>query len=559
MKFDIKKWEYGMVLLSFFFIVSVMFLFWPANTVLGGDDLGFHLNRILGLSDSLNQKNYPFYINAHFLNGYGYAANWFYPDLFLLPLAFYLKLGGSITLGYKVYLVVIQLLMVVSMYSCMYLLTKQKIISWLISWCYIFSSYRLIDHYVRGAVGENLAFLFYPLVVIGLYQLLYKEQKNGLFFLAFGFTGLVYSHVLSVVMMSIIVAVFCAIRWKVFLRNPMILYYLGMSVGLTILLGAFSLFPMLEQMGASNWYYQVHPFANLSSSKGYSVTQFIVSLVKPYTTTPNFIVGIGAVPVILIFSRCFYKGKKTILNQFARSLLSIGLVFLLMTTSVFPIKWFSILDVIQFSWRLNAISTSLLVVSGGIYFSQLEMKPLKKKFYFSVVGIFIILCLQIGQVNKEYQQKYAGVVDTYQGKNYVSQFSLGAGSEYLPATSSKEFIEHRGDKLVELNTNQQVAYTRLSKGIQFSTDFGEQQLKKMELPLIWYKGYEATLNGEKLPIEKNKIGLIQVDTQLKGTIQVYYKGTIIQKVAMIVSISTFLIMSGTFSYFKLRKVGEKWN
>lgn len=549
---SLKKWEYGMIILSLAFIMSIMFLFWPKNVVLGGDDLGFHLNRILSLTESLSQKKYPFYISSNYLNGYGYAANWFYPDILLLPLALYLKVGGSITFGYKMYLVTVQLLMIIIMYSCMHLLTKHRLTSWMVSWCYVFSSYRLIDQYARGAMGENLAFLFYPFVLIGLYLLLYKEDKKGLIYLTAGFTGLVYTHVLSVVMMSVVTAVFCIFCWKIFVKNPKILCYFVVSIANTLLLGAFALFPMLEQMQFNDWRYKVHPFANLSSSTGYSIPQFLSSLVDPLSFNPDFIIGIGLIPILLVISKFFSNDKESKLIHFANNSLIIGMLLLLMTTSLFPIKWLSILDIVQFSWRLNAISTTLLVMAGGIYFSKIEIKELKFRFIFST--ILVIIGIQIVQVNREYQHKYENTVDTYGDINYVSQYSLGAGSEYLPATSSKEFIENRGEKLIELNGNQLVAYKRQINGIEFSSDFGENHLKKFELPLIFYKGYEATVNGEQIPIEKSQTGLIQINTEINGLVQVKYCGTVVQKSSMIISVVAFLIVCGVFVYYKVREV-----
>lgn len=551
MRMALRKWEYGMLLLSLFFVIFVMFLFWPKNVVLGGDDIGFHLNRILSLSEALDKKTYPFYISSHFLNGYGYAANWFYPDVFLLPIALFLKFGGSITTGYKFYLVLVQMAIILVMYSVMFKTTNRRVTSWIVAWLYVFSSYRLIDQYVRSALGENLAFLFYPIVVSGIYQLLYKENRFGTLLLVIGFTGLVYTHILSVIMMFVVILMFCLICFKRLFMNVNIIRELVISAGVTVLLSSFVLAPMIEQMVSNEFYYQTHPFATLSTGTGYSIRSFLSSMITPYMITPQFIVGIGLGPILILLTRYLKKkSQDSILLSFATASAVIGLVFLIMETNLFPIHFFSILDIVQFSWRFNAISTTLLLFSGGIYLSRLQMDIPTTTFYLVVVGLFIILSFQVFQVNQTYQQKYGGTVDTYKNENYVSPFSIGVGMEYMPASGSKLYFKSRGGKVIELISEQSYAYQNLPKGIQFTTDVGAGREKQFELPLIFYKGYEATIDGRKIPISEGKTGLILIKTEKRGVLQVKYVGTWIQKVSLMVSISMFLIIIGYYYIYE---------
>ena len=50
-----------------------------------------------------------------------------------------------------------------------------------------------------GGLGENLAFIFLPIIAAGMYELYVKRTDNW-FLLAFGVTGLMYAHMLSLVM-----------------------------------------------------------------------------------------------------------------------------------------------------------------------------------------------------------------------------------------------------------------------------------------------------------------------------------------------------------------------
>lgn len=59
---------------------------------------------------------------------------------------------------------------------------------------YTFAPYRFVDLYVRGAIGEHVAFIFPPLVMYFLYRLSKKQSMFAIIGGAFAFAGLVLSH-----------------------------------------------------------------------------------------------------------------------------------------------------------------------------------------------------------------------------------------------------------------------------------------------------------------------------------------------------------------------------
>ena len=79
------------------FILSILMMVWyfPEETVTaGGTDLMFHANRFYAIFQSIEFGTFPFYINTHTLNEYGYAANLFYPDFMLIPFALFIPSIG---------------------------------------------------------------------------------------------------------------------------------------------------------------------------------------------------------------------------------------------------------------------------------------------------------------------------------------------------------------------------------------------------------------------------------------------------------------------------------
>lgn len=61
---------------------------------------------------------------------------------------------------------------------------------------YTLSAYRLINLYTRSAVGEVLATVFLPLLMLGMYQLFYGNYKKWLT-AVLAFTALFQSHMIS--------------------------------------------------------------------------------------------------------------------------------------------------------------------------------------------------------------------------------------------------------------------------------------------------------------------------------------------------------------------------
>ncbi len=60
-----------------------------------GDDMTFHILRIESVYDAFkNGAGFPAYVYPKLLEGYGYAAGIFYPDILLLPAVFFFVFWG---------------------------------------------------------------------------------------------------------------------------------------------------------------------------------------------------------------------------------------------------------------------------------------------------------------------------------------------------------------------------------------------------------------------------------------------------------------------------------
>ena len=149
------------------------------NMMIFTHDLGYHLNRIMQISSGLNRGTFPILIHSGLLYNLGYANPLFYPELFLyLPAVVMSLFNLHVLTAYKLFLIVITFFTFLSMYYVTKKIFGKKEIAFLAGVLYIFSLYRLTGIYVRGALGELLAFIFVPILIYGLFNVLFDDTKS---------------------------------------------------------------------------------------------------------------------------------------------------------------------------------------------------------------------------------------------------------------------------------------------------------------------------------------------------------------------------------------------
>ena len=198
----------GRKVAALFLFLLVIYSSIPAFAPIGADpghDMTFHLYRILGLAEGLREGQFPVRIQYSQLNGMGYPVSIFYGDFFLYFPALLVILGISVTGAYKAYLVIINLFVVFCTYTFAYRFSRSRLISYAISSVWTLGSYRLVDLYLRGAVGEYTALAFFPLLAYGMWCAFSSRgrkttQLPPLALLSVGMTGIVLSHAISVLL-----------------------------------------------------------------------------------------------------------------------------------------------------------------------------------------------------------------------------------------------------------------------------------------------------------------------------------------------------------------------
>lgn len=522
------------------------------NMMIYTHDLGYHLNRIMQISNGLKNGVFPILIHSGLLHNLGYANPLFYPELFLyIPAIIMNILSLHVLTAYKVFLIIITFFTFLSMYYVTKRIFEKKEIAYLSSFLYIFSLYRITDIYVRGALGELLAFIFVPLLIYGLYNVIFEDSKKW-YFICFGFWGLINSHILTFAIVIPVIILICLFNIDILFKNKKIFAKLIIAAILSVLLCVGFVGPMLEQKSVGKYKVDDHevdsPEALFERANSLSMT-FSSSVKSGYAVDSSvrddgLSSGIGGMLIVLA-ALVFLRKMNYKENRFETQGLIIGFLMLIMTTKIFPWKHFQFLTIVQFPYRLNLIPTLFFSLIGAKNFYELFEN---KKDACTIFGIFIVILSGITlsnitlNFNPAIYQTFEDLVDISKGINR----EVGNG-EYLPYNVDENNLDL---ELYNINDeDNKIEFTRNSSKVEFEYNQNDNEFE-INVPLIYYKGYIANIkdnngNTTKLEVIQNKENgevLLKSDKNLSGIVTVEYKMTIVQKICYFVSIIAFMVL-----------------
>jgi len=509
-------------------ILSALPLFFT-NTLKYGHDLDFHLARIISISNELKVGNIFSSIYPNYLYGYGYANGLFYPDIFLYIPAILNTLGIDIFTSYKIFIIIINLLTTFSMYYVIKKITKNDFSAIITSLIYAFSSYRLVDLFERSALGEVISFIFIPLVILGIYYIIYDDYKKW-HILTIGMTGLILSHLISVYIIVILLVILCLINIKRLLKEKERILAIIKAAFITILVTSFFIFPMFEQMLKGD--FKFHHMEDFNNMQNRSVPFLYLFLNIPNNLKPWIPSGIGLIFIIAIIYKFVKKPK---LTPFANICFYLGLIFLFLSSNLFPWQFFEFLNMIQFPWRFYLIVILLLTI-----FISFLVKNIKNKKMVFIITLFLSLI-------SLFTHSYNSITKSDIKEVYYHI----ANGEYLPYGVSSEDIKKRSN-IITSNNDISVEFKRDNTFIINITN-NNYDNTFLELPLLYYDGYVALSNNKNLNVLKSDNGYLKVliNDLNNETINVYYKGTTIRNISRYISLITVIII---MSYFVIKRI-----
>ncbi|NDV78366.1 YfhO family protein [Dysgonomonas sp. 511] len=498
-----------------------------------GQDFFFHYQRFQALMEGLQSSPFLIYLDYQAFDGYGYFTKAFYPDVILIPFAFIGNLTSA-EFGWQSMIFTMTVLCGIFTYKASYRLLENPYAAMAGALLYTFCIYRLLDIYHRAALGEALSFTFVPLVIWGLYEIIYGNRKKW-YILAIGFSLMIFTHVISSVLVFVTVLVLLVFHIRPLLREPDRIYCLLIAGAVTLLLTAYYLFPMAEQMLSNTFYYEGKSVMAKAEDSTLGLHWIIWGMFSGIIHPKQiFVPGTGLLLTCVIALRIFVRGKSDKL-KLADTFTIIGFIYILATSPVIP--WsvfpFRLLNFIQLPWRLYEFS-SLFFAIAGAYYLALLLESNKRRIV-ALTMIVAAIAIVIANDSKLYKdiRCYAAIDEV--PATVKNDYHMG-GMEYLPErVPSAEYIFSRKDSIGYIHPDTKATAFLREKGIG-TFKLSSSKPEQLELPLIYYKGYKATLDGQDIPVGQSENGLINIEPQKQGEIQVYYAGTIAQRISLIVSL-----------------------
>lgn len=502
-----------------------------------------HMARIFSINSVLKDGVFPPIIDYSYMNGFGYALNLFYgPITTYIPIIF-LNLLGTSGLALKVFAFFTVFLSGITMYNFIYSVTKRRLVATIGAIIYISVPYKLSNIFSRSAVGEYTAFIFIPLVFEGLYNIFNDKGKSYL--LGIGIIGLILSHTISTVYIAIFAFIYLLLninklgKWKVWKK-------LLLNAFVALVVCMFYLIPLIEHYIVGN--YTIFDTIAMHSNcpEVYTTTLGFEDLFASEFGNQEIRFSLGTMTCILVLLGVFcYKKIKKEYKEIYLSFLFISIIALIMATKLFP--WFlmpSFMGVIQFAWRnlgFFAFFISLICGINAVTFAEgiLKKEVLKDTFSFAVI-ISICVFASLGVMRDwkfgdlENEKKFD---DRIRNTDRVYFFSINR--DYLPLNSLKNqyYLVDRDNSTYVLDGKATIDSENKEKLKDIVQLSNVEDNTIIELPYIYYLGYDVEVkydNNDYVNVKtfesENGMVAIELEQCESATVNIEYKGTIIEKV-----------------------------
>ena len=508
-------------------------------------DLMYHMLRTEGVKDALLAGDFPTRIYTNFYNGYGYGSPLFYPDIFLVMPAILRILSFSPLATWKIFALTLTVAATLTTYFSIKYICKDSEYSIAATFMIMLSQFFLADLHLRAGISEYMAFMFIPVLCAGIYDFFVYDGKKT-YLMGIAFIGLLLSHsIMTFIGVLITVVIFIRMlfvkRENNYLFDKLRMTRLIITAICTVLVVLFYLLPMLEQMAVLELGY-LEPWAHVGKYTQ-PISSFF-SVIGHFSTIAYIGIGVPMLPLIIIC--LFLKGIK---NKWAYAFLYGGIVLYLITTNIIPWRILenTVLNMIQFTYRFWPYAIIFTVFGIVMILSERiddSRKKCKKIFIIAIVGCSMLAgAFQNRMTAWVTSEETRGITEEYlaENDNYV-----GAG-EWLPLDISDDVINRNATKNVVTDTGEMILLD-WNKGI-YSFQISEE-FKTYTLPLIFYKGYSASIECEDgsikiIPIKQSADALVQIVnfTGEEGIVCVKYEGTIIQKVSLAISEGTIAVIT----------------
>lgn len=222
---------------------------------------------------------------------------------------------------------------------------------------------------------------------------------------------------------------------------------------------------------------------------------------------------------------------------------------------IFPGIWnkTNILDTIQYPWRLLLYSVIFISAISGYIIKPLIKKENQYLIFIVIVSYCLLFSFMIGS-NVRFAKTLGSEFnfanqELKNGDDYGTlSFSIGYAHEYLPNNMSTDIIIEKGNKVDIISGDAVINKIYKEKNMLKINGKNNNQNTKLELPLIYYKGYDisikngnSNINNIKYEMSDKGYIVIELNDISEFEISAKYTGTTIYKICDILAIIVAII------------------
>lgn len=478
----------------------------------------------------------------------------------------FVLLGVSILDTIKILFILSLLLSAISMYLLANQIWQNRYSALICAIIYTYAPYRAVDIYVRGALSEAWAFVFFPLIIYFFNRFTEKKDKLSLIFFSLLLAGLILTHNLSVLMFTpflIVWGLYTLYTKKLWKLVPKILLAFLFTLGFT----AFYVLPVIFES----------KFISIDeTTKGYfdfrahfvTLFQIFLSRYWGYGASlwgedDRLSLSIGQIQWIVpffIFIALFIKRNLRKYNIFWL-LLGVGFFYLFMTHNKSAFIWEALLPLkyLQFPWRFLGLAVFCFSLSVGTIALIFKRRTL---IVISILIIGLTIYLNLGFFKPDLwfnitdQQQFSGKSYEQQAaaslRDYWPSFAKEVPSTFAP--KNPLFVaEQETGMLINTNGEGKEIYKKSNTASYLVI---AETNSKVSFPIAYFPGWKAYINNKPLNVYPyGDLGLITGDF-LPGRYEVFLKfeNTLVRQIGNSVSIFTFvavlLFLSANSKIFK---------
>ena len=520
----------GLLLVAATLVASAPALL-PGHNLVGHDIL-FHLNRIEGIKEGLLSGQFPVRLDVNCIRGYGMPTGIFYPSLFVYVPAILRIFGVSQMASWKAFLVMVNFLTMVSSWWAFSKYLRSARTGAIATLFYLVVGYRLIDVYARAAAGEMLSMAFLPAVLLSIWMTLHRNVSYWPAVVLF-MTGIFQSHIITGLVIVFTAVLLAAVSYPR-LRIAEVRWAVFKAAGMTFLLNIWFYAPLL--------YFHTHMDYVMKNLVKGSLDGFIRPL-----KSMDFYLGSAMLIllVIVVLLQVFRKRDRAPWQFWLFVALSAGIAGL----TVFPALWRLLgksAGVLQFPFRLAMFPAVLIPLALAMAFSKVR--------HLSIVTGLAFLCL-CGNLFWLTGNTYRAIPSRFKMPAEQLQVPPGQPSpmfmldprdadiEPYMASGDLVYIDyadaavapglHKENWLVRWKVLSNVRSLHPSdritsverRGAEFVITYSAGREEQLELPLLWYMGYAAEIDGTPCPVLRDEDAQVSIHLpETAGTLHVWYAG-----------------------------------